>query len=168
MPGVRFEERQHLRRMTILKNILAVLGLIVVVFIGFGVFTGYSAEAFKEANKQEVESFVKDLSKRWRVEDIQGRVTNEFLAQVATPEGKEVIQRFSALGELESISDLEMPRYSGGTEATVAFFQFKGKFANGGAMVELELIEKEEKARVQRLNVTPIGEMPLKQTRYET
>lgn len=154
--------------MRILKNVLAVLGFVVILVIGFGVFTGYSAEEFKSANQQRVESFVKDFSKRWRVEDIEDRVTNEFLSQVTSPEGKEAVQKFSALGRLESISDFEMPRYSSGTGATVALFQFKAKFVSGGAVIELELVEKEEQVRVQRMNINLVGELPLRGSRYET
>ena len=135
--------------------------------IGFGVFTGYTSEAFKQEHTPFVESYVRDFSKNWSLGDIQERSTNEFLTQITTSQGKAAIQGFRTLGRLESISDLEMPRYFSGTDGTTAVFQFKGQFTNGSAVVEVEIRKQGESARVQRLRLTPIGDAPAQQTEYE-
>jgi hypothetical protein len=154
--------------MKILKNILAVLGLLVVILIGLAVFTGYSSEAFKQENAPFVESYVRDFSQNWSLSDVEGRSTNEFLTQIATPQGKAAIRAFRTFGRLEAISDLEMPRYFSGTNGTSAVFQFKGRFSNGSAVVEIEVMQHGGKVRVQRIRLTPIGAGPPKQTEYKT
>ena len=143
--------------MKIIKNILIGLGVIFILLIGLFVFLGSESIEFRDRHAEFVESFVKDFSNDWEVSTIHKLVTNEMLVQMQSQNGQQALSVMSALGKLESISDLTLTNYSTKISGDTGVFQFKGQFSNGAALVQVIVIEKDEVVRIHNLHINTIS-----------
>jgi hypothetical protein len=127
--------------MRVLKKILIALGSVfVLLIIGFA-WLGFQSARFKRAETPFVTTYVTDLSRRWNVADVYDRSANEFLAQADTAEGRRAIEMFRPLGALTSSGDLDLKNYSVGTWGRRGVFDFKARFQNGEAVVEVTIVD---------------------------
>lgn len=139
--------------MKIIKNILAGIGLLFVLVAALGAFTSFSRSNFEERNRAFSELFVRDLSAAWRIEDVQDRLTNEFLVDLAVPETRKAFRVLAGWGQLKEIADVELLKHQFGKEGETGAFRFKANFENGNAIVVLTVHANEERARVADLDV---------------
>jgi hypothetical protein len=127
--------------MGVLKKVLIGFGVVFLVIIALAVWLGFQSVRFGRAERPFVEAYVTDFSRHWRVADVYDRSANEFLTQASSSEGERAIAMFRPLGALTSISDFEIKNYKVGTGGRSGVFDFKGKFENGTAVVEVTIID---------------------------
>jgi hypothetical protein len=134
--------------MRLLKNILIGLGILFVVVLAFFAWIGASSSHFRKEQAPFVETFVTDLSKRWDIADVYGRMTNSFIQQASAPQAQQLLHQFKQLGALQSVYDLELRSYNSNNNERTGLFSFKGTFENGEALVSVTVVEKDGAARV--------------------
>jgi len=142
--------------MGILKKILIGLGSLFALIIVLAVVMGGFSARFKREQTPFVTTFVTDLSRRWELADVYDRLSNDFIEQANTPNGRQAMQQIRTLGALQSVQDMELRNYNAGTAGTTAVFAFKGTFENNAALVTVTVLKKSGMVRVQGFHVDPI------------
>lgn len=142
--------------MGILKKLLMAVGVIAIMIVVIGAIIARGSVKFKGEQEAFISQFMADLSKHWSVAEVQDRVTNEFL-QGPPVKLQQFMQQASLLGSLITIQDLELQNYFAGTGGKRGIFAFKAEFANGRALVTMTVVDAGNGARVQALNINPIG-----------
>lgn len=134
--------------MRILKKILIGLGVLFLVIIALFAWSGVSSSQFRKEQAPFVETFVTDLSKRWDIADVYGRMANPFIEQAATPQAQQLLHQFKQLGMLQSVHDLELRSYYSNNNGRTGLFSFKGTFENGEGVVNVTIVKKDGAVRV--------------------
>jgi hypothetical protein len=125
------------------KNILAGLGVLLLVVVALFTWIGAASSQFRKEQSAFVETFVADLSKHWDVADVHDRLSNTLLEQTNTPQVQQLLQEFSRLGALKSARDIELQRYFTSTDGRTGYFSLTGTFENGEAVVHVTLFKKD-------------------------
>ena len=134
--------------MRALKTILIGLGVLFLVVVALFTWSGVSSSQFREEQAPFVEAFVIDLSKRWDIADVHGRMTNPFIEETSTPQAQQLLHQFKRLGALKSVRDLELRSYNTNNNTRTGLFSFKGTFENGEAVVNVTIVKKDGAVRV--------------------
>lgn len=134
--------------MRALKTILIGLGVLFLVVVALFVWSGVSSSQFRKEQAPFVETFVIDLSKRWDIADVQGRMTNPFIEETRTPQAQQLLHQFKQLGALKSVHDLKLRAYKSYNNGQTGIFSFKGIFENGEAVVNVTIVNKDGAVRV--------------------
>jgi len=140
----------------ILKRVLLGLGSFCGLIIVVAIVLAMSSAHFKTQQAPFVTSFVIDLSHRWKLADVQDRLSDHFIEQASSAEGQLALRRISTLGALRSVQDLEIRNYSMMTNGTTAVFAFKGTFDNDVALVTVTVLRKSGTVRVMAFHIDPI------------
>ena len=74
-----------------MKTILIGLGVLFLVAIALFAWSGMSSNQFRKEQTPFVETFVTDLSKRWDIADVHGRMTNPFIEETSTPQAQQLL-----------------------------------------------------------------------------
>lgn len=148
--------------MKILKNIFITLGVIFILVISFVAILAFKTSGFKEEYSPFVSKFMIEVSKEWKLNDLQHLVTNEFYDQINTPEGRQSVIFFKKLGKLKNIEDLELSQYrsfAGSNSYKLGIFTFKAEFENASTLVKMTVVVKDEKTQVHNLYINPTSEI---------
>ena len=153
--------------MKILKNILIGFGVLFVAIIGLMIFVGTGSSEFREKQAPFIESFMAEFSENWDVADVHSKLSNDLLKEIDSPSGRTALGVFQTLGNFEGMNDLVLQHYTSGTSGKTGKFTFKARFTGGPALVEIILVDSEERTLVNWLHITPAGEAPLANTKHE-
>jgi hypothetical protein len=153
--------------MNLVKKILIGLGALFVLVIALIALFAVGSNDFRDSHVSYVEHFMSEFSETWEVAVVHEKLTNDFLAQVDSPNGRQALGLFQALGKFEQMSDIEVQNFTSGTAGKSGRLTFKAKFANGPALVEITLFEKDGKTLVHGLHITPSGSLPMKSRKHE-
>jgi hypothetical protein len=129
-------------KMRVLKKIFIGLGSVFLVLLALFTWLGIQSVRFKHEEAPFVKAYLTDLSRRWSVTDVYNRSANTFVEQADSPKGQRTIESFKPLGALISIQDFSLKNYSDGTWGQRGVFDFKARFQNGEALVEVTILEK--------------------------
>lgn len=142
--------------MRILKNVLLGLGSLFGLLVVLAIVMGISSAHFKTQQTPFVTRFVTDLSRHWELADVYDRLSNTFIEQAGSAQGRQIMQRFRTLGALRSLQDLELRNYSMTTTGTTAVFSFKGTFETDAALVTVTVLKTSGTVRVLAFHLDPI------------
>lgn len=134
--------------MRVLKNILIGLGVLSLVVLAFFAWIRVSSSQFRQEQAPFVEAFVIDLSKRWDIADVHGRMTNPFIEETSTPQAQQLLHQFKRLGTLKSVHDLKLRAYKSYNGEQTGLFSFKGIFENGEAVMNVTIVKNDGAVRV--------------------
>ena len=153
--------------MKILKNILIGFGVLFVAIIGLIVFLSADSSAFEEKQAPFISGFMNEFSESWEVTSVHATLSNGLLKQIDSPTGRNAMDMFRRLGSFVQMTDLVLQNYNTSTSGKTGQFTFKGQFTHGPALVEITLGENDGKTLVNRLHITPAGELPPTNTKHE-
>ena len=154
--------------MDILKKILLGLGLVFLAVIVITIYLWLSAFNVLDENREFVRRFSIDFSREWRISDVHGRLTNQLIQLLDTPNGKFAYDQLKALGPLNEIADMELQNYHVGTDGKSAVITFKGSFRNAKGLVTITLVERNGKVLVHGFHVSAPDGFETSETKYET
>lgn len=141
--------------MEFVKKLMMWLGGIFTLILVLIIFLAAGSSSFKEEQEPFVQQFMADFSERWETQDIYARLSNEFIEQINTQEGKTILAQFKTLGKIKRISDFEIGNYNAHTSGTTGDFSFKGTFENGDALINITIKTSDIGVRVVFFRLTP-------------
>jgi len=145
--------------MKIIKNILVSLGIIFVIVVAAISYIAMGSSSFKKEYSPFAEKFLFDYSQAWKISDVEGRLSSEFLADLNSMKSRNAISLFESLGKLESISDVEINQYNSGTNGETGIFIFKAVFNNAKTAVTLTIRKNNNGIKVLGLNINITEEL---------
>jgi hypothetical protein len=148
--------------MKIFKKILIALGVLFIFLVAFIIFISFQSSSFKKDYSPFVSKFMTEFSERWEINHVRDMLTNEFIDQINTPNGRQAINFFKQLGKLKRIKDLELKHFktfSGPDSYKLGIFFFKADFENAGTLVKMIVVVKKGNAQVQQLRINTTGEI---------
>lgn len=150
--------------MRVLSSILIGLGVLFLAFIALIIFFGWvgwqARSQFGKEQSSFAETFVTDLSKRWDIRDVYGRLADPFIAQAVTPRTQELMLQFKQLGALKSAHDPQLKSYIVNVNGTTGVITFRGTFENGEALVTVTVVKKDGAVHVWNLGVKALLKRP--------
>src|ERR1700722_14912388 len=114
------------RQVRALKTILIGLGVLFLVVVALFTWSGVSSSQFREEQAPFVEAFVIDLSKRWDIADVHGRMTNPFIEETSTPQAQQLLHQFKRLRALKSTQDVKLIAYKSYNDEQTGLFPSRG------------------------------------------
>ena len=150
--------------MNTLKKLLMGFGALFIGFIVFFTVLESGSKGFKVNNEALIVKFMSDLTASWDMQDVASLTSNEFMEQLITAEGRHYLKVFSAMGAVESISDMELADLVMDARMNTGLFIFKAQFEQGPALVKVILVEKSGESRIQALDIIPANTPELETT----
>jgi len=152
----------------VIKNIFICLGVLFAVCIAISIYLGFKSAEFKKTYSPFAQQFMVDFSQDWEIADVQPRLSNDFLAQMETPNAKQAMFVFRNLGKVIKMQDMELKNFRtsvGSGRHQFGAFVFKADFENASGLVTLTVVINKDGARIQRLHINPtttINKTPVK------
>lgn len=156
--------------MKILKNILIGLGRIFALLVVIFIFISFKSVGFKDEYSPFVTEFMAEFSQNWEIGDVQYMLSNDFIEQIDTPNGRQVMVFFRQLGKIQNIQDIELKNFktfTGTNSYKSGEFVFKAEFENASGLVRMTVIVNKDGERVKGLHINPTTEVGMVPPRAE-
>lgn len=144
-----------------IKNLLATIGLIIVLIFAGLAYLGTNIISFQDEHTPFVEQFMQDFSQQWQVSDVETKLSDSFIEQINSDDGRYLIQTLKAMGKYQSMSNLIASQYNSSSAGKTVTLNFTAHFENGKAAMNLHLLETDDKVQVNGLYITPFDQEPL-------
>ena len=116
---------------------------------------------FRDEHAGFVRDFMLDYSSAWDVRQVHSRVTDEFVEQISSPEGREVVALFQRFGPAREITDLSVESFYVSPGLTSAMLTCNARFENAVGRVTLQLFVVDDVPRVNGVHIETSDELPL-------
>ncbi len=153
-----------------LKNILKILGLVVIVailcFVGVKMYTSYQAAQYDAAAVPFLEKVIPEIS-TWQEANIRKSMSPEGLEKISPENFSMIVARFSRLGALRSF---ETPRFDevaetragnalrdGGSVQKSVTYVSEAVYENGDATITLKLSVNDGQLALQYFNIQSLA-----------
>lgn len=119
----------------------ALMGLGVLFLGGVSVvgYVAWDARSAEEAGRPFINSFLKDLSRKWDIADVSTRVTPDNIQQLSSAPGARVLVDLSRLGRFNSVGKLTLVNHAVLANGKFSTFDFVGVFENRTALTRFRL-----------------------------
>lgn len=142
--------------MKMLKKVLMWIGGIFLSLVLFVIFLGYRSSAFESEMTPFISEFVTDISQEWTMESVSNRVSNDFLRQAVTPAGRQILDGFRTLGQVQQIREIQIQNYRTATDGTTGDFTLRAKFETADTLIQITILSTSNGPRVQTFRIDPI------------
>lgn len=129
-----------------------------VLIVAAGIYISQQSEEFKSYHEPFVRNFMSELTVTWELADVKHHLSEKFLEQADTEEGRAYLNQFSSLGPVRRIQEIEMGKYFSGSEGTLGEFIFQAEFDRRKVLVRLTLHEQSGEVKVQGLTINNLDD----------
>ncbi len=135
------------------EKLLVAATLVFGVIVAAGIYISQESMEFKTFHESFVRTFVEDLSQSWELQDIAGRLSEEFLEQAESVDGQEQLEKFSILGMLNEIKEVEIGKYFSGSGGTLGEFLITARFEKEEVLVKVTVHEQSGEVKVRGVTI---------------
>ena len=148
-----------------MKKIFIILGgiflVIIIAFIGMGLFTWYRSSQYAEVAIPYIEKTVPEISK-WDAEQIKTYMAPEVLAETPDEDFRKIIKYLSKLGPLISLGEPKFTKiYSGANldhgKQIIVTYVIGAVYEKGDATITISLLDKGESFQIYHFHIDSLA-----------
>lgn len=144
-----------------IKNLFATIGLIIVLIFAGLAYLGTNIISVQDEHTPFAEQFMHDFSEKWQISDVEARLSDSFIEQMKSDDGRYLLQTLKSMGQFQSLSSLIASEYNSTSTGTTVTLNFTADFDKGKAVINLHLIETDDNVQINGLYITPLEQEPL-------